>query len=189
MYSLWLTGLLGALLAPAGQASTGLSVINNYKKEMNIKIQGSGVGGCDIIMQPGVYLPLLSTYLRSLLLLLHFDLKNVLHLQVTQTLRIAGACGEQSITRFAPTPRVWGRTPLPSQRGRVWVMGAAPWRPGRAWPAATSRVSATAMTPTTHALSMKLACATVGPIKWSCHAIGLPPNHPAALVSIGFIIN
>jgi hypothetical protein len=60
---------------------------------------------------------------------------------------------------------------------------------GIAWPAVTSRVSATAMTPTTHALSMKLACATVGPIKWSCHAIGLPPNDPAALVFIGFIIN
>ena len=28
-------------------------IINNYKKEVNIKIQGSGVGGCDIILQPG----------------------------------------------------------------------------------------------------------------------------------------
>jgi hypothetical protein len=28
-------------------------VINNYKKELNIKIQGTGVGGCDIIMEPG----------------------------------------------------------------------------------------------------------------------------------------
>lgn len=35
------------------KAGTGISITNNYKKELNIKIQGSGVGGCDIIMQPG----------------------------------------------------------------------------------------------------------------------------------------
>lgn len=26
---------------------------NNYKKELNIKIQGTGIGGCDVILQPG----------------------------------------------------------------------------------------------------------------------------------------
>lgn len=26
---------------------------NSYKKEVNVKIQGAGVGGCDITMQPG----------------------------------------------------------------------------------------------------------------------------------------
>ena len=42
-----------SLLANYVSANTGITVINEYKKEMNIKIQGSGVGGCDIIMQPG----------------------------------------------------------------------------------------------------------------------------------------
>ncbi len=28
-------------------------VTNNYKKELNIKVQGAGVGGCDVILQPG----------------------------------------------------------------------------------------------------------------------------------------
>jgi hypothetical protein len=33
--------------------NTQIKVINNYKKEINVKIQGSGVGGCDVIMQAG----------------------------------------------------------------------------------------------------------------------------------------
>lgn len=28
-------------------------MINNYKKEVNVKIQGAGVGGCDILLQSG----------------------------------------------------------------------------------------------------------------------------------------
>ena len=34
-------------------AGTGITVHNNYKKEINVKISGSGVGGCDILLQPG----------------------------------------------------------------------------------------------------------------------------------------
>ena len=34
-------------------AGTQIKVINNYKKEINIKIQGSGVGGCDVILEAG----------------------------------------------------------------------------------------------------------------------------------------
>ena len=34
-------------------SNTQIKVINNYKKEVNVKIQGAGVGGCDVIMQPG----------------------------------------------------------------------------------------------------------------------------------------
>ncbi len=34
-------------------AGTSISVVNNYKKEVNVKIQGTGVGGCDILLQPG----------------------------------------------------------------------------------------------------------------------------------------
>lgn len=26
---------------------------NNFNKEINVKIQGTGVGGCDVILQPG----------------------------------------------------------------------------------------------------------------------------------------
>lgn len=36
-----------------GECGTQIKVINNYKKEVNIKIQGAGVGGCDILMEPG----------------------------------------------------------------------------------------------------------------------------------------
>jgi hypothetical protein len=35
-----------------GECGTQIKVINNYKKEVNIKIQGAGVGGCDILMEP-----------------------------------------------------------------------------------------------------------------------------------------
>mmetsp|Transcript_1922 Transcript_1922/g.1897 ORF Transcript_1922/g.1897 Transcript_1922/m.1897 type:complete len:129 (+) Transcript_1922:44-430(+) len=35
------------------QAGTQIKVLNEYKKELNVKIQGSGVGGCDILLQPG----------------------------------------------------------------------------------------------------------------------------------------
>ncbi len=28
-------------------------VANNYKKELNIKIHGAGVGGCDVLIKPG----------------------------------------------------------------------------------------------------------------------------------------
>eukprot|EP01031_Cornospumella_fuschlensis_P028301 gene28301-34173_t len=34
-------------------AGTSISVYSEYKKEVNIKIQGTGIGGCDIILQPG----------------------------------------------------------------------------------------------------------------------------------------
>ena len=36
-----------------GMASTSITVTNQYKKEVNVKIQGLGVGGCDIILAPG----------------------------------------------------------------------------------------------------------------------------------------
>lgn len=44
--------LVVALCSPV-LGSTQIKVINNYKKEINVKIQGSGVGGCDVIMQAG----------------------------------------------------------------------------------------------------------------------------------------
>jgi hypothetical protein len=44
--------LMAALCAPV-LGNTQIKVINNYKKEVNVKIQGSGVGGCDVIMQAG----------------------------------------------------------------------------------------------------------------------------------------
>eukprot|EP01036_Dinobryon_divergens_P031323 gene31323-40698_t len=34
-------------------AYTSITVTNQYKKEVNIKIQGLGIGGCDIILAPG----------------------------------------------------------------------------------------------------------------------------------------
>ena len=34
-------------------ASTSITVRNQYKKEVNIKIQGLGIGGCDIVLAPG----------------------------------------------------------------------------------------------------------------------------------------
>ena len=30
-----------------------IQVANSWKQELNVKIQGSGVGGCDVILQPG----------------------------------------------------------------------------------------------------------------------------------------
>lgn len=41
------------LLFATTEAGTSISVENNYKKEINVKIAGSGVGGCDILLQPG----------------------------------------------------------------------------------------------------------------------------------------
>lgn len=34
-------------------AGTSITVQNNFKKEVNVKIAGAGVGGCDILLQPG----------------------------------------------------------------------------------------------------------------------------------------
>jgi hypothetical protein len=34
-------------------AGTSIKVANQYGKEVNIKIQGTGVGGCDVVLQPG----------------------------------------------------------------------------------------------------------------------------------------
>jgi hypothetical protein len=48
--------LLACVLVAAVQfvsAGTSISVENHYKKEVNVKIQGLGVGGCDILIQPG----------------------------------------------------------------------------------------------------------------------------------------
>lgn len=35
-------------------AGTSISVANQYKDELNVKIQGAGVGGCDVILQSGM---------------------------------------------------------------------------------------------------------------------------------------
>ena len=42
-----------ALLVCVAHAGTGIFVVNNYKKEVNVKIAGAGVGGCDIVLNPG----------------------------------------------------------------------------------------------------------------------------------------
>lgn len=34
-------------------AMTSITVSSEYKKEINVKIQGTGIGGCDIILMPG----------------------------------------------------------------------------------------------------------------------------------------
>lgn len=42
--------LVCATLASAG---TSIKVYNEYKKEVNVKIKGTGVGGCDILLNQG----------------------------------------------------------------------------------------------------------------------------------------
>lgn len=45
--------MMGCLQFYSVTANTSISVQNNYKKEVNVKIAGAGVGGCDILLQPG----------------------------------------------------------------------------------------------------------------------------------------
>jgi hypothetical protein len=45
--------LFSLCLLQLSLAGTGIKVINNYKKEVNVKISGMGVGGCDVLIQPG----------------------------------------------------------------------------------------------------------------------------------------
>ena len=53
MVALILMTLFISLILKGGMASTSITVTNQYKKEVNVKIQGLGVGGCDIILAPG----------------------------------------------------------------------------------------------------------------------------------------
>jgi len=45
---LFFVGILGYSIA-----GTSIGVTNSYSKELNIKIQGAGVGGCDVLLDSG----------------------------------------------------------------------------------------------------------------------------------------
>eukprot|EP01038_Epipyxis_sp_PR26KG_P005779 gene5779-7977_t len=51
IYSVAVLALVCNLLMVCN-AGTSIQVSSDYKKEVNIKIQGAGVGGCDVILEP-----------------------------------------------------------------------------------------------------------------------------------------
>jgi hypothetical protein len=42
-----------ALILVAATGMTPIRVTNTWRKEVNVKIKGEGVGGCDVVLTPG----------------------------------------------------------------------------------------------------------------------------------------